>query len=115
MDTIQKPLNTYVKWQIGILLSALFAFVLLEKNLSPLISIVFVSLTVLTLINCGAIMEHKRWVFNIEFARAFLTVSSLIYFTSLDGLIIATLLFVTILATSYKYLENWYLNLVYRR
>ncbi len=115
MDTIQKPLNTYVKWQIGILLSALFAFVLLEKNLSPLISIIFVSLTILTLINCGAIMEHKRWVFNIEFARAFLTVSSLIYFTSLDGLIIATLLFVTILATSYKYLENRYLNLVYRR
>ena len=113
-ESIHKPLNTYVKWQIGILLSALFVFVLLEKNLSPILSIVFVLLSLLTLINCGAIMERKKWVFNIEFARAFLTVSSLIYFTSLDGLIIATLLFVTILTTSYKYLENRYLNLIYR-
>ena len=113
-EVIQKPLNTYVKWQIGILLTALFVFILTEKNLSPFVSVVFVLLTLLTLINCGAIMENRRWVFNVEFARAFLTVSSLIYFTSQDGLIIAVLLFVAILATSYKYLENRYLNLVYR-
>ena len=113
-EVIQKPLNTYVKWQIGILLTALFVFILTEKNLSPFASVVFVLLTLLTLINCGAIMENRRWVFNVEFARAFLTVSSLIYFTSQDGLIVAVLLFVAILATSYKYLENRYLNLVYR-
>ncbi len=114
MDTIKKPLNTYVKWQIGILLVALFGFILLEKNFSPILSVLFIALTVLTLINCGAIMEHKRWVFNIEFVRAFLTVSSLVYFTGLNGLLVAIFLFATVLATSYKYLENRYLRLVYR-
>ncbi len=113
-EAIQKPLNTYVKWQIGILLTALFVFILLEKNLGTFISVAFVLLTLLTLINCGAIMEQRQWVFNLEFARAFLVASSLIYFTSLNGVLVVALVFITIMATSYKYLENRYLNLVYR-
>jgi len=112
---IEKPLNTYVKWQIGLLLAALFGFILIEKNVSAVFSTVFTLFTVLTLINCGAIMEHKRWVFNIEFARAFLLTLIPVYYFNYQTIIVILLVAVTFILARYKYLERQYLSLVYSK
>lgn len=112
--TIEKPLNTYVKWQIGLLLLALFGFILIEKNLPIVYSIVFTLFTFLSLINCGAIMEQKRWVFNLEFARIFLLLVIPLYYSNLFVMFIVLLALITVVLTRYRYIEKQYLSLVYR-
>ncbi|NML21087.1 sterol desaturase family protein [Pseudoflavitalea sp. G-6-1-2] len=66
---VEHRLNRYVVWQIILSLSLLFVFILFEHYL-PLTQQLLISLAlILTLINCGAIMEQKRWVFYLEFLR----------------------------------------------
>ena len=113
-EVLQKPLNVYVIWQIISLLASLFVFILLEKNLSIVFSFVFTLFTLLTLINCGAIMEHKRWIFNLEFARLFLVILIPSYYVSHLYLFILLLVSVTIFITRYKTIESRYLKIVYR-
>jgi len=67
--TIEKPLNKYVVGQMVALLITLSTFILFEKYFSIKIKIAFSLVTILTLINCGAIMEQKRWVFYMEYIR----------------------------------------------
>ncbi|MGC4035757.1 MAG: sterol desaturase family protein [Chitinophagaceae bacterium] len=64
-----KPLNRYVIWQMIILLTGLTIFIVFENFLSVPLKFGFAIITVLTLINCGAIMEQKQWIFLIEFLR----------------------------------------------
>lgn len=66
---VEHRLNRYVVWQIILSLALLFVFILFEHYL-PLTQQLLISLAlILTLINCGAIMEQKRWVFYLEFLR----------------------------------------------
>lgn len=66
---IEKPLNRYVIWQMIILLAGLFIFILLENYISLPVKFGLALAIILTLINCGAIMEQKRWVFLVEYLR----------------------------------------------
>ena len=110
---IKMPLNTYVKWQIGLLLAALFGFILIEKNVSVIFSVVFTVFTILTLINCGAIMEQKKWVFNIEFARAFLLILIPLFYYNYQTILIISFVVTMFILALYKHLERQYLSLVY--
>jgi len=68
-NKIDKPLNRYVIWQIILMLASVSIFTLYENYFSTQIKIAFSLFTFLTLINCGAIMEKKRWVFYMEYIR----------------------------------------------
>lgn len=68
-SVIEKPLNRYVIWQMILLLGSLFVFILFEHYLSLPVKSGFALIVILTLVNCGAIMEQKRWVFLVEFLR----------------------------------------------
>jgi hypothetical protein len=68
-NKIEKPLNRYVVWQIILLLLSLTIFTLYEHYFSLQVKIAFSFFTILTLINCGAIMEKRRWVFYMEYIR----------------------------------------------
>jgi alkylglycerol monooxygenase len=52
-----------------VLLTGLSIFILFEYSFNLNVKIVFACITILTLINCGAIMEQKRWVFYMEYLR----------------------------------------------
>ncbi|MBS1566182.1 MAG: sterol desaturase family protein, partial [Bacteroidetes bacterium] len=69
---VQRPLNRYVVWQMAVTIVALFCFILLEHSFSTLGKTAFSIILFLTLINCGAIMEQKKWIFYLEFGRLFL-------------------------------------------
>ncbi len=113
---LNQPLNTYVVWQMLILVSCLFGFVLFEHQLSLFVKIVFACLVILTLINCGALMEQKKWIFSVELIRFSVLSVAIVYsvgFASVSkysALMIAGLL----LTWYYKFLEEKYLRLVYR-
>lgn len=114
-EPFEQPLNRYVIWQISLTAVLLFIFILFEHHI-PVAQQVLISLGIfLTLVNCGAIMEQKQWIYYLEFSRL-LTVTI--------GLIIAypavwvnvLLLFVAVVFTAYfETIRVYYLQWVYHR
>ncbi|MEO6148532.1 MAG: sterol desaturase family protein [Mucilaginibacter sp.] len=113
-EPLQQRLNTYVIWQVIFMLGALFAFVLFEFELGASEKFLFTGFTVLTLINCGAIMEQKKWIFAVEFLRVLLVGSALWLYNAdyqiVTFFIIAVL---ALIALFYRTVEERYLSVVY--
>lgn len=66
-QAVEQRLNRYVVWQMVLSMVLLFVFILFEHYI-PVTQQVLISLgLILTLINCGAIMEQKKWVFIWNF------------------------------------------------
>lgn len=110
-----KPLNRYVVWQIGLTLALLFIFILFEQHI-PLTQQVLISLAILlTLINCGAIMEQKQWIYYLEFLRLLtLTIGFILVYPAIWLNIL--LLFATVLLVAYfNTIRVYYLQWVYHR
>lgn len=89
-------LKFYISLQIGISLSLLFLIVLLHRFLDNSLLVAGTMFILLTLINCGAILDQKRWVFYPEIARVILLLITAAYnfqdpFTWMLILIIALL------------------------
>ncbi len=98
---IDKPLNKYVVWQMILLLLSLTVFILLEQHCSVKIKTAFSLITILTLINCGAIMEQKRWVFYMEYARLSVFLYLPFYSTSYWQIKTAAIIFILLMIISY--------------
>jgi len=112
---LAEGLNTYVIWQIAVLLIVLFFFILFEKSFSPTFKFLFTGFTVLTLVNCGAIMEQKKWIFNVEFMRFLVLAAIIIPFYTENELLIASLVvLIVLLVMFYRSLEHVYLATVYK-
>ncbi|MES1224832.1 MAG: sterol desaturase, partial [Bacteroidota bacterium] len=110
---IEKPLNRYVRWQMIMLLFSLFIVILFEHHLSSGFKIGFVLFTILTLMNCGAIMEQKKWVFYLEFSRLLLTASGLLLVYPKSLLVVILMIpFLVVLYYS-KQLKQYYLQVIY--
>jgi hypothetical protein len=68
---------------------------------------------ILTLINCGALLEQRRWVFLLELVRAlFVVLTVFYYFPHPTTFVFLTLLTVGAL-TYFSTLQKQYLNSVY--
>ncbi|RTL59047.1 MAG: sterol desaturase family protein [Sphingobacteriales bacterium] len=112
---IDQPLNKYVIMQVIGLLASLFIFIALEKYFSAGFKIGFTLLVLLTLINCGAIMEQKRWIFLVESLR--LSVLLILFFCFPQYLyfkLFVLLTITTIFVLYYRLAEKRYLQVVYR-
>lgn len=110
-----KPLNRYVVWQIGLTIALLFIFILFEHYI-PLTQQVLISLAILlTLINCGAIMEQKQWIYYLEFLRLLtLTIGFILVYPAVWLNIL--LLFAAVLLVAYfDTIRVYYLEWVYHR
>lgn len=107
-------LHRYVIWQLIITLLSLFVFILFEKNIPVTQSIIITSLILLTLINCGAIMEQKQWIFYLEFSR--LLVAAIGIILLYPGLIsiTTTLLATTLVIYYFNSISEYYLQLIYK-
>lgn len=111
---LNEPLNQYVIWQMIAALILLFGFLLFEQYLLLPVKISFATALLLTLINCGAIMEQKRWIFLVEFLR-FIAIAffSFYSFAFWKLKLVAIFLFLAIVLLFYKSLRRIYLNYVY--
>ncbi|NIG52104.1 sterol desaturase family protein [Chitinophaga sp. Cy-1792] len=107
-------LNNYVVWQLSITLLLLFSFLLLQHYVPLFIQICASLMIVLTLINCGAILEQKRWVFYIEYARYTAIVAALFYLWP-GPLVLSVAVLVMVLGFSFhNALRDRYLRLLYK-
>lgn len=64
-----QKLNRYVIMQVVFALTAVFFFTLFEKYLNFSTAFFGTVFILLTLINCGAILEQRRWIFHVEYLR----------------------------------------------
>jgi len=111
---IERPLNRYVRWQVIMLLVSMFVVILFEHHLSVGFKTGFALFTVLTLINCGAIMEQKKWIFYLEYARLVVTVSGLLLLYPHSSLFIVLLVSFFILFYLVDPFKDYYLHIIYQ-
>jgi alkylglycerol monooxygenase len=69
----------------------------------------------LTLINCGAIMEQKRWVFYLEFSRLALAGIAAVLMYPHSLLVTSLLVAGSLLLYYYERIKEYYLRLLYMR
>lgn len=114
-EPLQQRLNNYVVWQVIFMLITLFFFILFEFELGAMEKFLFTTFTVLTLINCGAIMEQKKWVFAVEFLRM-LVIGSALYIYNADYHIVTFFIcaVLALLVLFYRTVEERYLSVVYQ-
>jgi len=118
-NVITAPLNRYVIWQVLILLALLFVFILFEQYYGFGFKAVIVAVVLLTLINCGAIMEQKRWVFHLELTRLVALMLIPFFFRysyiGMVALLLLSSIFLVVLFRYYKPLQDRYLSLIYQK
>ncbi|MFN0048746.1 MAG: sterol desaturase family protein [Cytophagales bacterium] len=73
---ISQLFTQYIACQIAFSLLALILLLYFSDSLKSWETYITVIGIVLTLINCGAIMEQRQWVFHLEFARFVLIVAA---------------------------------------
>jgi len=110
---VEKPLNRYVKWQISLILAGLFVFILLEKNIPALQQLLISCMILVTLVNCGAIMEQKTWIVYLEFSRLVLVLLSLLLLYPAVWLALSLAVVVSLIYYYFRALQLQYLKLVY--
>ena len=82
-ESAGNDLNRYVVFQVITSLILLFLFIGFENHLNWQMQTLFTFFIIVTLVNCGAILEQKKWIFYLEYSRVFLfLVGILIYYPS---------------------------------
>jgi hypothetical protein len=111
---VDQPLNRYVVWQVVLSLVLLFVFILFEKYLPVHQQVLITIALLLTLINCGAIMEQKQWVVYLEFLRLLtVTIGVMIAYSSWWYSILLMPAAAILFSWYFEHIRNWYLRWIY--
>lgn len=114
-NDLPNRLNRYVLFQIVCTMCILFVFILLEHYFDWIAKTLVSGLILTTIINCGAILEQRRWIFQVELLRSMvLGIAVLAYFPLPLAVGIISLGAGTAILY-YEELQQHYLALVYRR
>ncbi len=107
-------LNHYLAGQIVATMVFLFLFLLFKDHLTTMPRILSTLLILITLINCGALMDRQPWVFHMEYSRLFIAWLLMINYFPSPLLTIMIMSVVLIVVVNYTNLEQRYLKLLYR-
>ncbi|BAV09005.1 Sterol desaturase/sphingolipid hydroxylase, fatty acid hydroxylase superfamily [Filimonas lacunae] len=103
-----KAQHTYIIVQTGVSLLLLFAVSLLEKWLSVAQLTIFSAFIIVSLINTGAILEQKKWVFYLEYARLIIVLGGIGYLVQ-ETITVTVLLFLAGVAVCFfRTIQNYY-------
>lgn len=105
--------KNYVLGQIVVILVLLFTFILVENYIPFYAQLLIAGVIIITLINCGAILEQRLWVFHVEYIRGILLAMTLLAFFPSQSLLLGlSLVGVAILLFS-STLQSRYLQFIY--
>jgi len=104
--------KAYVNIQLVAALTSLFFFTLFFKKLVHFEIAFQVILVLLTLINCGALMEQQRWIYSLEIGRTIFIFAYISYLVHSPVMFITSLTII-LMASSIETVERWYFKLVY--
>ena len=108
--------NNYKKYVLAQTCSVFvvsFLLILFSESLAALSLLLGIFFTILTLINCGALLEQRRWIVLVEYLRLFVVFFAVAFYVD-NGLcyvFFLTLSFCIVL--SYSYIKENYLKLVF--
>jgi alkylglycerol monooxygenase len=103
----------YVTGQFVVMVVLLFFLLLFEHHIDFFLQLIAALFLLITLINCGAILEQRRWVFYLEFARVFLLlIATFYYFPDPTSLGIAIVSGIGI-AYYFSWFQRRYLRFIY--
>lgn len=105
--------RNYVVWQIGAALVVLFGFLLFEAHLPLFAQVGIALLIILTLINCGAILERRTWVFRLEYTRVLVALWLLYGYVGTPYVLLAAGVLCLLAVCFFTRLRREYLKLVY--
>jgi len=111
--TTTRRLHNYVVAQMAMTLAALFFFLLLEKYIPLFVQACFTVFIFLTLINSGAILEQRQWVFYLEYARLLVIFLAVYYCWPRPGLLWLIALVQTLVFYYKATIQQRYLRLLY--
>lgn len=105
----------YVLGQFIVMVTILFFLLLFEHHTDLFLQVMTALFIVTTLVNCGAILEQRRWVFYLEFVRGGLVVLTTFYYFPHPTTFV--LLFILTIGTLayFSTLQKQYLRSVYGR
>lgn len=103
----------YVIAQIAVTVTVLFFLLLFEHYVPSFLQVMIALFILITLINCGAILDQRRWVFYLEFARASLVVIATFYYFPSPTLIGMSILLLIMSLAYFSSLQKQYLTLIY--
>jgi hypothetical protein len=106
-------LNRYVVFQVVLAASLVFLFTLFENYLSLSFQALAILMVLLTLINCGAILEQRRWIFYLEYSRLFLALTAMIIYHPTYSMITLGVFFLLVTLQYFSTLQQKYLEWVY--
>lgn len=110
-----KVLRWYTGVQLGAALAVLFVFLLFERRLIWPIEVSISLFLLLTLINCGAILEQKRWVFYLEWMRVLVLIPGLVLFLPLPWVLCLLLALGGVLLLFQERLKERYLAYIFEK
>jgi sterol desaturase/sphingolipid hydroxylase (fatty acid hydroxylase superfamily) len=111
--TVEKPLNKYVVWQMISITVLLFLFIGFDRYVSAFYQVIITGVIIITLVNCGAIMEQKKWIFYLEFGRLLLVAVGCSMIYPNPWLLITVVTIATLVIGWFYSIENRYLQWVY--
>ena len=107
-------LNRYVVWQLAVLLPLLFLFILFEYQIPIVAQVLAAMLFIVTLVNCGAILEQRKWIFYLEYSRYLLLLLLLLIYFPFIQAFLAIILVSALPVVYFDFLKEKYLRQVYR-
>lgn len=105
--------KNYVLGQIVVILVLLFTFILVENYIPFYAQLLIAGVIIITLINCGAILEQRLWVFHVEYIRGILLAMTLLAFFPSQSLLLALSLIGVIILLFSSTLQSRYLQFIY--
>ena len=108
-----EQLNRYVLFQILMALILVFLYILFENYFTGSFQFLLIVLVLLTLINCGAILEQRRWIFYLEYSRLVIGLLGLMMYHPTYSVIVVGVFCVYISLQYFSTLQEKYLEWVY--
>jgi alkylglycerol monooxygenase len=104
--------KVYLNTQLLAAILGLFFFTLYYFQLNNIEIAFVVTLILITLINCGALLEQQEWIYFLEIARLFIACAYISYMAESFGLFGISVIAVLIIATMNSF-ERMYFRFVY--
>ncbi|MGC3946226.1 MAG: sterol desaturase family protein [Chryseolinea sp.] len=106
--------SRYINIQLMLTIAGLFFFTLFFSIISPTERAILVLIILITLVNCGALLQQRRWIYYLEFSRLILLTGVLSTFVESVSFQASIVMFFAVSAEAFEW-KRQYLQLLYQR
>lgn len=103
----------YLVVQVTTVSAILFIITLFYDNTRLLERISATAFIMITLINCGALLQQRRWIYYLEYVRLFILTGYISFVMDSPSAWVVTTCIIIVLASESSFLRRHYLNFVY--